>query len=197
VASRVVCWQPVWNAGFPAIGLERLVLGDGEAESVILGMTEAGAAFRVDYRLLWDAAWRLRRATIQRQIGSACHSLELTHDGVGAWCDGEGTALAHLAGCIDIDIWPTPFTNTFPIRRAPPPAAGIRAEYSMAWVNAIATPAITVKPMRQGYTLLGDGRYLYENLDGSFRAHLPIDAHGLVLDYEGVFRRVKAADDID
>jgi hypothetical protein len=44
--------------------------------------------------------------------------------------------------------------------------------------------------MRQGYTRLGDRRYLYENLEGSgFRAELPVDEDGVVLDYQGVFRR--------
>jgi hypothetical protein len=58
----------------------------------------------------------------------------------------------------------------------------------MAWVAA---PALTVRPMRQGYTRRADRRYLYENLDGSgFRAELPVDADGVVLDYEGVFRRI-------
>ncbi|TDQ81951.1 hypothetical protein A8950_1771 [Dongia mobilis] len=196
MAARVICWQPVWNARFPGIGMERLVLQEGPqegwAESVILGMTEGGVSFRVDYRLEWDAAWFLRKAAIERRMGATCQSLELAHNGAGNWRDGSGAALPHLAGCIDIDIWPTPFTNTFPIRRAPPAAPDSRAEYAMAWVDAVSGPEITVKPMRQGYTLLRDGRYLYENLDGNFRAHLPVDGDGLVLDYEGVFRRVPA-----
>ena len=34
--------------------------------------------------------------------------------------------------------------------------------------------------------------YLFENLDGSgFRADLPVDEDGIVLDYPDLFRRVK------
>jgi uncharacterized protein len=45
--------------------------------------------------------------------------------------------------------------------------------------------------MRQGYTRLADRRHLYENLDGSgFRAELPVDEEGVVLDYQGAFRRI-------
>ena len=45
--------------------------------------------------------------------------------------------------------------------------------------------------LRQGYTRLADRRYLYENLDGSgFRADLSVDEDGVVLDYEGIFRRI-------
>ena len=58
----------------------------------------------------------------------------------------------------------------------------------MAWVSA---PELIVRPMRQGYTRLAERRYLYQNLDGSgFRAELSVDADDIVLDYEGVFRRV-------
>jgi uncharacterized protein len=55
-------------------------------------------------------------------------------------------------------------------------AVGQRREFVMAWVSA---PALTVRAMRQGYTLLADRRYLYENLDGGgFRAELPVDEEG-------------------
>jgi len=108
-------------------------------------------------------------------------------DGEGHWRDGAGRARPDLDGCIDIDVWPTPFTNTFPIRRRPM-AVGERREFVMAWVSA---PELTVRPVRQGYTRLADRRYLYENLDGSgFRAELPVDEDDIVLDYQGVFRRV-------
>jgi hypothetical protein len=58
----------------------------------------------------------------------------------------------------------------------------------VAWVSA---PALTVRPMRQGYTRLADRRYRFENLDGTgFRADLTVDEQGVVVDYDGVFRRV-------
>jgi hypothetical protein len=111
----------------------------------------------------------------------------LAPDGQGHWRDADARALPELDGCIDIDIWPTPFTNTFPIRRQPL-AIGERREFVMAWVSA---PELTVRPMRQGYTRLADRLYLYQNLDGSgFRAELSVDDDGVVLDYQGLFRRV-------
>jgi hypothetical protein len=114
-------------------------------------------------------------------------SLHLETDGQGHWRDGEARPLPELDGCLDIDIWPTPFTNTFPIRRQPL-AIGERRAFRMAWVAA---PALTVRPMRQGYTRLAERRYLYENLEGSeFRAEIAVDEDGVVLDYEGVFRRI-------
>lgn len=191
MSSQTICWQPIWNEAHPGLGLEHLVLEDGLADSVILGFTEDGQPFRVDYHLSWDDAWQLTEAKVTRQIGPAQKSLVLTTNGAGDWRDGSGRPRADRAGCIDIDIWPTPFTNTFPIRRAPPPTLNERREYSMAWVDAISGPEITVKPMRQGYTRLQPNLYRYENLDGSgFTALLPVDDYGLIQDYEGIFRRL-------
>jgi hypothetical protein len=96
-------------------------------------------------------------------------------------------AIASIAYLIDIDIWPTPFTNSFSIRREPL-AVGERREFRIAWVAA---PELTFHPQLQAYTRLADQRYRYESLDGSgFSAKLPVDADGLVLDYPGLFRRV-------
>jgi hypothetical protein len=153
---------------------------------VVLAFDEQGHPFRLAYLLTWDAAWRLGEARLIVTTEHGPRSLHLQSDGKGRWTDGGGRAWPELDDCLDIDIWPTPFTNTFPIRRQPL-AVGERREFVMAWVSA---PALTVRPMRQGYTRLADRLYLYENLEGSgFRAELPVDEDGVVLDYQGVFRR--------
>lgn len=184
---RAIVWTPIWDERRPGTGLEHLLLGDGSADSVVLALDEHGHPFRLVYALAWDEGWRLREARLAVTTEPGERSLRLETDGGGRWRDGDGRARPDLHGCLDIDIWPTPFTNTFPIRRQPL-AVGERREFVMAWVSA---PALTVRPMRQGYTRLADRRYLYENLEGSgFRAELDVDADGVVLDYEGVFRRV-------
>ena len=52
-----------------------------------------------------------------------------------------------------------------------------------------------VTPVRQRYTCLearpDGGLYRYEGFSTGFVADLPVDADGLVLDYPGVFRRVR------
>ena len=71
-----------------------------------------------------------------------------------------------------------------------PFAIGERREFRMAWVDAI---EMTVKPQPQAYTRLAERLYLFESLDGSgFKVELPVDEHGIVLDYPGLFRRVPA-----
>jgi hypothetical protein len=185
--GRALSWTAIWRQDGGAQGLEHLLLRAGSADSVILAFDERGRPFRLAYQLTWDEGWRVRDARLRATTESGTRSLALDTDGQGRWRDGEGHALPALDGCLDLDLWPTPFTNTLPVRRHPL-AVGERQEFLVAWVAA---PALGVQAMRQGYTRLADRRYRYESLDGTgFRAELSVDAQGVVLDYEGVFRRV-------
>ena len=171
------------------MGLEHLVLAEDAADSVVLAVDEEHGPFRLAYRLHWNEKWQLRSADFSLSRDGLSRSLSLRTDGNGNWHDGDGKRLAELDGCADIDIWPTPFTNSFPIRRQPL-AIGERRTFRMAWVFG---PDLTVRPQPQAYTRLGDRLYLFENLDGSgFKAELPVDEDGIVLDYPGLFRRMEA-----
>ena len=44
-------------------------------------------------------------------------AIELRADGRGHWADAATGSPLPLDGCVDIDIYPSPFTNTLPIRR--------------------------------------------------------------------------------
>ena len=185
---RTICWTPTWNKDWEGLGLEHLLLAERAADSIVLAFDEQEGPFRLTYRLTWDEAWRLRNADLSVMTERSMRSLSLRSDGQGHWRDGEGRILDDLDGCVDVDIWPTPFTNSFPIRREPM-AVGERRQFRMAWIFA---PALTVRPQPQAYTRLADRLYLFENLDGSgFTAELPVDEDGLVLDYPGLFRRVR------
>lgn len=187
MGSRTICWTPLWNEGRRGVGLEHLLLSERSADSVLLAVEEARGPFRLAYRLQWDEAWRLRQAAFDVAMAAGDRSLKLQADGKGHWRGGDGKPLEKLEGCIDIDIWPTPFTNSFPILRTPL-AIGERRQFLMAWVFA---PDLTVEPVPQAYTRLAERRYLFENLHGSgFKAELDVDEDGLVLDYPHFFRRV-------
>jgi uncharacterized protein len=152
----------------------------------VLAIDDERGPFRLTYRLTWDDAWRLRAAELVATDERETRMLSLRTDD-GRWLDGDGRLIPELDGCLDIDIWPTPFTNSFPIRRETM-AVGERREFRMAWVFA---PDLTVEPQPQAYTRVADHLYLFESLDGSgFSAELPVDADGIVLDYPGLFRRV-------
>ena len=185
---RTICWTPTWNKDREGVGLEHLLLGEREADSVVLAFDEEQGPFRLTYRLRWDESWRLREGELGVASDRFTRSLHLQTDGQGRWRHGDGQAIDELDGCLDIDIWPTPFTNSFPMRREPM-AVGERRQFRMAWVFA---PDLTVQPQPQAYTRLADRLYLFESLDGSgFKAELPVDEDGIVLDYPNLFRRVK------
>ena len=187
--SRSICWTPLWNKDREGVGLEHLLLAERGADSVVLAYDEERGPFRLTYRLNWDDSWQLRDADLVLTTERSTRSLALQTDGQGHWRHRDGRSIAALDGCRDIDIWPTPFTNTFPIRREPM-AVGERRQFLMAWVFA---PDVTVHAQAQAYTRLSDRLYLFENLDGSgFQAELPVDEEDIVVDYPDLFRRVEA-----
>jgi hypothetical protein len=184
---RTICWTPIWNKKLEGIGLEHLLLSEHMAESVVLAFDEERGPFRLTYRLTWDPSWRLRDAELVVATERFTRSLSLQTDGQGHWRHRDGQAIEDLDGCLDVDIWPTPFTNSFPIRREPM-QVGEGRQFRMAWIFA---PDLTVQAQGQAYTRLADRLYLFENLDGSgFKADLPVDEDGIVLDYPDLFRRV-------
>jgi hypothetical protein len=184
---RTICWAPTWNKDREGVGLEHLLLDERVADSVVLAFDEERGPFRLTYRLTWDESWRLSEADLVVATERSTTSLNLRTAGRGRWRDGDGRAIDELDGCVDIDIWPTPFTNSFPVRREPM-VVGERRQFRMAWVFA---PDLTVRPQPQAYTRLADRLYLFESFDGSgFSAELPVDEDGIVLDYPGLFRRV-------
>ena len=189
---RTICWTSNWGTDRETAGLEHLLLAEGVADSVVLGFDEKQGPFRLAYRLTWDESWRLRNAELAVATEHSTRSLSLRTDGQGHWRYGDGRVIDDLEGCVDVDIWPTPFTNSFPIRRETI-GVGERRNFRMAWISA---PGLTVRAKPQAYTRLGDRLYLFESLDDSgFRAELPVDEDGIVLDYPNLFRRVSVAGD--
>ncbi|HEY9095710.1 MAG TPA: putative glycolipid-binding domain-containing protein, partial [Hydrogenophaga sp.] len=161
--NRTICWAPTWRRDFENIGLEHVVLKDNMADSVLVAYDEMGVPFRLAYQLKWDTAGCLREADLRVWRDSEVRYLGLRSDGNGRWAKADGQPLPNLDGCIDIDIWPTPLTNSFPLWRSHL-RVGERREYRMTWVSA---PDLTVAPKPQAYSRLGDRLFLYENLDGT------------------------------
>ncbi|WNG32290.1 putative glycolipid-binding domain-containing protein [Archangium minus] len=178
-----VAWAP-WSGP----GHEHLVLREVSsaltAHSSVEGVTDEGRPFSLRYFLRTDSACRVREVELAL-LGSDAR-LALRSDGAGRWTDEKGRSLPELDGCIDVDISASPFTNTLPIRRlglAPDSSDDIVVVY-------LAVPELSVRRCRQRYTCLGPERYLFESLESGFRAELPVDSQGLVLDYPGLFRRL-------
>ena len=147
----------------------------------------------VDYEVRCDAAFRVKGLTITVTESAGQADLMLAADGDGHW-QASGTARPDLDGCIDLDIDCTPLTNTLPIRRLDW-SAGQAHDLDVVYVSV---PDLSVSRARQRYTLLVPGAgdevdprvFRYES--GSFRADLPVDSDGLVVDYPGLWARIGA-----
>ena len=182
-----LCWLPTWNARHPRIGLEHAVVHAGAAQSSLLAIDDDGEPLRLSYALQWDRrTHRLTRATLEAHRAAQVMRRDFRVGADGGWADGDGP-LPQLDGCLDIDIWPTPLTNSFPLWRAPL-RIGERREVRVAWVAA---PALDVVAKAQAYTRIAERVYRFQSLDGSaFEADLTFDEAGFVLDYPGLFERV-------
>jgi hypothetical protein len=189
MATLDVLW-----ADWDGRGLEHLRLsrepGGVSADSLIIAVAAAGAPFRARYEIGCDEGWQLRRARIE-MLEQPARVLDLRADGRGHWTDAATGAALPLEGCVDIDIYPSPFTNTLPMRRLTGAVIGRPVAIDVAWV---ALPELTIEATRQEYTLLERGadgtRWRFRALDSDFTAELAADRHGLVLDYPGIARRV-------
>jgi hypothetical protein len=189
-APHSVCWTPTWSRN--GLGFEHVLLAENTADSSLLAFDDDGEPFRLRYRLRWSDSGLLQQAELETLKGTQARSLSLNADGHGRWRNALSHHLSSLDGCLDIDIWPTPLTNSFPIWRSHL-KIGQRQEFRMAWVSA---PDLTVVAKQQAYTRLEERLYLFESLDGTgFKATLPVDGDGFVVDYPELFSRVHLAAD--
>jgi uncharacterized protein len=187
-------WDVIW-APWTGAGLEHLALACDEegvrADGVVIGV-EGGLRFRIRYEVSCDTGWRVREVSVVLLAGDGASVRFLAHR-EGRWTTLDGEPVPVLEGCTDVDISVTPFTNTLPIRRLGL-EPGESADLEVAYVDV---PGMRVEPTRQRYTCLQSGehgglyRYEDEDLFHGFTADLPVDADGLVLDYPGLFRRVR------
>jgi len=179
--------KPIRWAHEEGHGLEHLTWSAREdgvvVDSVVIG-EDLGRAYGIRYRLRCAPDWSLREAKVEVAGGAV---IAVVADGLGHWRDASGRPVEALAGCIDIDISATPFTNTLPIRRLGL-AAGERRAIRVAY---LAIPTAALGAADQAYTCLEPNRrYRFESLSDDFRADLDVDEDGLVLDYPTLFRRL-------
>ena len=185
--ERNIMWTP-WSEP----GLEHLHLQQKDekfvTDSVIIGISNH-TPFRLWYEMVCDTDWTIKELGLIL-LGGHGKSTKVQTDGQGHWSTISGDPLLSLEGCIDVDISATPFTNTLPIRRLAL-SPGQSVELLVAYV---VIPELELKPDRQRYTCLGfgtqEGLYRYEGLESGFSAELRVDSDGLVIDYQGLFRRV-------
>lgn len=169
-------------------GLERLELsrddGGVQVSSTVICL-EAGG-FRLDHRWQLDPEWRAQILTVERWNAQGHGLLHMERAGAGWHVNGKHRP--DLDGAEEPDLSVTPFCNTPPIRRTPQ-GAGESLALDVAFIDG---PALTVARSRQRYVRQGAHRLRYVDLglSSGFEADLVVDAEGLVLSYEHLFRRI-------
>lgn len=133
------------------------------------------------YRIKLDDSEHVRTVRIERTDGKV---LELFSDGSGNWSDDRAEPLPALRHCIDIDLWPTPLTNSLPLWRCQW-VIGEPQRFAMAWIDG---DQMTVRRDEQIYTQLDDINFRFQNADG-FERVLEVDTDRLVVNYPGLFQR--------
>jgi hypothetical protein len=139
-----------------------------------------GPNFGLFYRLKLDENGHTRTVKVERADG---RTLELFADGAGGWSDDRAEPIAALRGCIDVDIWPTPLTNSLPLWRTDF-ETGNPIRFAMAWIDAT---DFSFKRSEQIYTRLDASHFRYQSAD--FERVLEVDGEGLVVTYPGLFDR--------
>jgi uncharacterized protein len=129
------------------------------------------------YTIICNEAWQTRHVSASCRYLGAEHTVTLHRDDHGWTIDG--ATQADLAGCTDIDLELTPFTNSLPINRLQL-AIGDEARVDAVWLRF---PGLTVEPLHQCYTRIAANRYRYES-GASFQATLDVDDDGIVIRYE-------------
>jgi hypothetical protein len=162
-------------------GIEHLDLRETDdeivANSVVVG-TFNSSKHGTRYEVHLSRDWVFRSLVLEQTDG---RRLELSREG-DTWLV-QGKTAEHLAGCVDLDLSGSPFTNTLPIRRLTWPV-GTSRTLRMAYV-----PFDTLVPFADGqiYTRLGPSSFHYQSEDGTFEQTISVDADGLVTDYPTLF----------
>ena len=168
--------EAVWER-WDCLGMERLSVTAGP-EGVFADSDLLTPEVHAHFRIRCDGQWRTRHVEVT-VLDEPHRVLRLEADGEGHWA-----GRPEFDGCIDVDVYPSPFTNSLPIRRL-----GEAAETTAAWVQI---PELTVEPLRQRYTPLeGGARWRYEALSLGFTTEFEVDEDGLVLDYPELARRLR------
>lgn len=169
---RTIRWR-----GLDPVTLEHCHVISTEGDTRIRG-TVITPDYGLFYRIKLDDTERVRTARIERTDGNA---LELFSDGAGNWSDDRAEPLPELRGCMDIDLWPTPLTNSLPIWRCQW-TIGQPQRFGMAWIDG---DEMTVRRDLQTYTMLDATHFRFQSAD--FERIITVDAVGLVTDYPGLF----------
>ncbi|RYF93850.1 MAG: hypothetical protein EOO02_23990 [Chitinophagaceae bacterium] len=156
-----------------------------EVNSRVTGLYE-GQKFRLGYTLHIDQSWRTKMVAIDFRNGINSNRVILENDNEGNW-NSESIDATSFKNCIDIDLSLTPFTNTLPIRRLNFDL-DLTQEISVLYFDLM---NFEIYPARQRYRKVSEGVYNFQTVPKDFEAIVETDDEGFVINYPGLFKRMR------
>lgn len=161
-------------------------IAGAEISSVIVGKFKE-TIYKAEYEIRVNALWQTVLVDIRSRHGDIIQHFRMESDGEGNWTS-QNMAAELFAGCLDVDIPLTPFTNTLPIKRLQL-QPGESKTIGVIYFDLLEQ---VVRPVTQKYTCLSRTKYHYSNVPDDFDAEIETDEFGLVVDYPGLFVRSAA-----
>ena len=155
-----------------------------KAKGTITGV-DAGFIFKIDYSIKLGGNWQTLGFEIKAQLANTINYIKFDSDGNGNWTVNN-KALPEFAGCIDIDIALTPFTNSLPVNRLNM-QPGQQQLIKVLYIDVVKQELL---PVEQMYTCINATTYKYQNTTDDFEAIIHVDENGLVEIYESLFTQV-------
>lgn len=182
-STRTVAWRST-NSVKP--GKELVWFENGGARGSLLYYDDEFAdlqrPYQLNYRFLWDDQFVLNQAVIDVSFGGQTSSLYLNRRSSWQTSDGEVVAPAN---CLDLDLWPSPLTNTLTLRRLNM-KVGERREVVVLYIEA---PRLEIRRDLQIYTRIEQDCFYFESPGSNFRSVITVDHDLLVTEYPGLFKR--------
>lgn len=174
-SGHTVAWN-LWD-GSPACRVDVRWENEGWTAQIDLVPDRATAVLRL------SATWALQQMLLFRDMTEP--DLWLATDGRGNWGEMNGARIDELAGCTDIDVAGTPFTNSIIVRRLP-----LETGFSGAIPVAVFdVETLAVSRANVIYTRHAHDAWEYTSMIAGRQSMASIDEYGIVIDEEGVFRR--------
>ena len=177
----------VWQSlAWPSTVIHQHIVSDTEirGRGLTVGKTDQGTPFAYLYHVALTPAWEMKTVSVTSLLDR--RTLALRHD-AGRWRD---SACAHLRGfdgvsLVDLSI--SPFTNTIAIKQL----SFVGDEPRTTDVVFFDENHFAFRRVQQRYRQIARNQYRYHDVESAdFAADIVVDDAGLVIDYEGLFKRV-------
>ena len=154
-----------------------------EIDSVVVGFYQ-DKIYRVAYKIKTTVLWETLSIELVTKINGECRQSRFESDKKGNWIVN-GKSERKFAGCIDVDISLTPFTNTLPINRLNL-AINDEKVIEVLYCDLLQNEFSKVS---QKYIRLSDTVYRFQNVPNDFEAAIEVDENGFIVDYPRLFVR--------